>query len=170
MKNKILIATALILISITCLSCSFFKFNKLIGFADQDLQGEIRSYPYTFVAGYARTNYMDTDCYSIFLLPSSPNAGYAPWDENAYDKLYPYLSFVLEKNSVPQMYNISTLGADGIMLTGYSTYSDGVLFDDGQLEITSIDTVTNIISGRIWGTTNEETSTVSGNFQVVIKH
>lgn len=151
-------------------SCSLFLFDEVTGFEDQILQGTVRNSSFEFVAGYATTNLYDPDKYSIYLFPSEPSVGYEAWNLNAYGDIYPYLTFSIDINSGPQTYDISLFGSNSIVLTGYSNSYDGTWFDDGQLEITEIDTINHRISGRIWATTNEKTSSVTGDFEVIIEH
>ena len=103
-------------------------------------------------------------------MSSEANSGYETWETGAYTDLYPYVYFSVKKDSSEQTFTISTFGTDGISLTGYSSASDGVLFDDGEIEITAIDTVNNIISGKIWATTTNGSSFLNGNFEVDIEH
>jgi hypothetical protein len=81
--------------------------------------------------------------------------------------------FKIEKGSPAQMYAVTTFGSpanghDGIMVWGWATYSSGSIFDEGELEITEIDTIGLTISGRVWAVTNEGTSELNGNFTVVL--
>ncbi len=133
------------------------------GFLNQNLQGQVRSVPYSFVSGYAKT---ESEKYVIFLLPSDPIAGYDPWEDEAYAVLYPYLSFSIGSGSLPQTYSISTFGYNGICLFGYSALGTGVTFDSGELEITRLDRENHIISGRIKADTWDGRSSVNGNFTV----
>ena len=166
--KKALIYTMAILLLLTCFGCSLQNEDTISDFIDQNLQGEVKSNSFTFVSGYASTS--STNSYTIYFFPSDPNSGYNPWDTGAYSVVFPYMYFTIDTDSTPQTYDISTFGTNGLSLTGYISGTSGVLFDDGEIEIISIDNTEYSISGRIWAISNEGTSSVSGNFEVPIEH
>ncbi|MBI9099506.1 MAG: hypothetical protein JEY91_13565 [Spirochaetaceae bacterium] len=148
MIKKILLPFLLLFL---CISCDLTELNEE-SFEDKNLSGQIRGVDFTFVSGLAET-YSNSEW--IIILSG--------------DSSYPYLTFFIEKSSIPRNYTISTFGSDGLMLTGKINFSDGTFYDRGEIEITEIDTTDNIIKGKIWGNTNEENSYISGNFSVVIQ-
>jgi hypothetical protein len=145
------------------------------GFIDQVLQGTILHESYIFVSGYATTNTIDENAWTVYLYNISPEDGINPWEEDAYpgisDSLVIY--FTLSKTSSPQTYDINTFGSgdDALMVTGFNNSTlQGSFFDKGTLEITEINLTTLIISGRIVADVNDnsEGSYVNGNFSVPI--
>ena len=135
---------------------------------NQNLQGEIDNMDFSFASGYADTNSIDTTLWSINLYRINPNNGFNPWEIGAYPENYPYITFTLAKASVPQEYIVTTFGISGKLITGWTTSSTGVSFDEGELTITKIDKVNNTIMGTIDAETFDVGSSLFGKFSIDI--
>ncbi|MBN2444678.1 MAG: hypothetical protein JXJ04_25205 [Spirochaetales bacterium] len=158
-----LLAIAFLLIIFSC-----FLFGT--DFIDQNLQGEIQHVSFNFVSGYAATNSINEDEWTIYLHNVEPQEGLEPYDPGAYTS-GSVCYFNILKNSNPQLYEVDTFGINNT-LGVYATNGTGIFttFDEGELEIETIDTENGEISGRMWVDVIPSSggSHLNGNFSVVI--
>lgn len=159
-KALTVFSISLILLS----ACHLLNPEEERGFKDQNLQGKIRGNTFSFVSGVALDK--NSSSWNIRLFPRDPAAGEDPWSTSAYSNVYPYLSFTISRTAPTQKYTVAFLSSSALTLAGWASPSEGTFFDDGEIEIQSIDTAT--ITGRIWAITNEGDS-INGNFSAVIE-
>jgi hypothetical protein len=140
------------------------------GFIDQNLQGEIQHLPYSFVSGYATDSFTDSSDWTFRLYNVAPQAGLEPYEDGAYPS-GSYCYFTIPKNNSPQLYEVGTFGI-GADIGVYATIgtTTNTAFDDGELEILTIDLSGGTITGKMWVDVSSvsEGSSLNGNFSVVI--
>jgi hypothetical protein len=133
------------------------------------LSGTIMDISYECVSGYANSD--SITYYTVYLLPYESAEGKKPWDAEAYSDPYPYLTFSINKNSTPGSYSVLTYAASGSkILQGRGSGSESILFSEGEIIISSIDTENYTISGSIEAKSSDGESDVSGTFEVPIQH
>ncbi|MCP4164187.1 MAG: hypothetical protein GY760_29350 [Deltaproteobacteria bacterium] len=164
--------TGLIILSLS--GCDLSDYNKETGLDGHILKGKIRNLQYNFISGIALEDETG-DNWNILLYPDDPADTINPFEKSSYSGCYPFVSFSINQNSSAQIYSVTTLGSSGqnsnsIQITGWSSGFEGVWFDDGELEITGLDLVDNIITGRIHAISNEGTSCLDGSFTAQIEH
>lgn len=144
----------LFLIIFFILSCNLIHDKNR--FKDQALSGEILGIP--FIAGIGgKLSHYNYDISKMDIIFYSLNE----------ESIFPVLNFPLEKDSEPKVYTISNSNKNDIELVGHSSLLEYVFFDEGEIEILSITDTE--ISGRLWAKTKEGTSSVNGNFLVILQ-
>ena len=172
MKKKNLIKT-IVVFAILCFGCQ-------IDFIDQSLKGVIHDEGFVFRSGCAVNSSVDSDLYEVYLTSMEMLDGSKLWDDDMYRDFYPRIEFLLEKNSSPKTYRLDDDDSNirpwiiVIALYGKENGNEkGVLFDEGYLEITEINTASNMIYGRITaryiGDDGCKTQ-IDGNFEAEIEH